>query len=153
MKNHLICHYPRHNLKLFVDRFFQKSKISKTKTTWRTMSFSRAAKRPRTNSASERNARITRKSSTSRARKPLYESNARVPVPRKRGRRDTITENKKGKITRKSTLSTARTRTTRPVRGAGAKRKSSKKPMPTTMSGMRSESKLVYTRLYTRELS
>merc|ERR1719174_2495209 len=103
------------------------------------MSFSRAAKRPRTNSASERNARITRKSSTSRARKPLYESNARVPVPRKRGRRDTVTEKKKGKITRKSTLSTARTRTIRPVRGAGAKRKSSKKPMPTTMSGMRTE--------------
>ena len=121
------------------------------------MSFSRAAKRPRTNSASERNARITRKSSitrkpsTSRARKPLYESNARVPVPRKRGRRDPVTENKKGKITRKSTLPTARTRTARPVRGAGAKRKSKKKPMPTTMSGMRTESKLIYTRLYTRE--
>ena len=133
----IFCHHPRHNIfkTPFKPLIFLFSK----------MSFSRAPKRPRSSSATERNARVPRKSVTNRVRKPLYEPNTR-----KKLRNDPVT-NKRAKIARKPTIPKTRTKTVRPsvrpVRSAaGGRKKTTKKknPMPTTMSGMRTESEFLF---------
>lgn len=84
----------------------------------------------------ERNATAARKSLAGGARRPLHESNARKKV-----RKDPVP----GQSKRKPEIPKARTKPTRPVRGTrtAPNKSTKKKPMPSTMGAMRTESEFI----------
>ena len=124
----IFCHSPRRKVLKIVTTVDHIFKLRQP-----TMAFSRASKRPRSSSITQRSARSARRSLAVSARRPLHEPNARKKV-----RKDPIP----GKTTRKPGIPQTRKKPTRPARGTGtAKSRVARKPMPSTMSAMRTESK------------